>query len=74
MNFVNSFNHLVEVLIETYWNVNSLTAVGSSSRERVLIETYWNVNTLEDVIEQTGTTVLIETYWNVNAVIKSATI
>ena len=56
----------VKVLIETYWNVNSLTAVGSSSRERVLIETYWNVNTLEDVIEQTGTTVLIETYWNVN--------
>ena len=32
------------VLIETYWNVNVLSAGGSGAQTGVLIETYWNVN------------------------------
>ena len=33
-----------QVLIETYWNVNSLYWNGSVMYHKVLIETYWNVN------------------------------
>ena len=32
------------VLIETYWNVNVIINLFSSSSDSVLIETYWNVN------------------------------
>ena len=32
------------VLIETYWNVNTLSAAWIQEDKTVLIETYWNVN------------------------------
>ena len=32
------------VLIETYWNVNSMVKAVLKSQLSVLIETYWNVN------------------------------
>ena len=32
------------VLIETYWNVNSIKERSQSIKKGVLIETYWNVN------------------------------
>ena len=55
------------VLIETYWNVNSLpTESLNSSRVVVLIETYWNVNLVMLARWVTLAQVLIETYWNVN--------
>ena len=34
----------VEVLIETYWNVNISPDTRRRRRSGVLIETYWNVN------------------------------
>ena len=34
----------LEVLIETYWNVNELAVPGWARMLTVLIETYWNVN------------------------------
>ena len=33
-----------EVLIETYWNVNTFADPLTVNSLRVLIETYWNVN------------------------------
>ena len=35
---------LKQVLIETYWNVNTLLRKIPRSLKKVLIETYWNVN------------------------------
>ena len=32
------------VLIETYWNVNTIAGKHVLVTDRVLIETYWNVN------------------------------
>ena len=32
------------VLIETYWNVNSVALISIAGCLPVLIETYWNVN------------------------------
>ncbi len=32
------------VLIETYWNVNTVTGLALALGFTVLIETYWNVN------------------------------
>ena len=55
------------VLIETYWNVNYLTAMPGAATACVLIETYWNVNQLNPVTVDKQYIVLIETYWNVNA-------
>ena len=54
------------VLIETYWNVNSLTALEIINLSDVLIETYWNVNVVSLFLFPHFPTVLIETYWNVN--------
>ena len=34
----------LSVLIETYWNVNTLKDVLIEELRSVLIETYWNVN------------------------------
>ena len=54
------------VLIETYWNVNTINSSITQSFLVVLIETYWNVN-LNTAVGQVDTlSVLIETYWNVN--------
>ena len=42
-------SQLFPVLIETYWNVNSVYEWVKVQGETVLIETYWNVNAgLED--------------------------
>ena len=35
---------LLDVLIETYWNVNVFIASEAVFKKYVLIETYWNVN------------------------------
>ena len=32
------------VLIETYWNVNTVVSLSTLNIALVLIETYWNVN------------------------------
>ena len=34
----------LNVLIETYWNVNTISSRISGKSLKVLIETYWNVN------------------------------
>ena len=54
------------VLIETLWNVNSLTVFVSVIAFIVLIETLWNVNVTASTVERCCRTVLIETLWNVN--------
>ena len=54
------------VLIETYWNVNSLRSLRRLRAWLVLIETYWNVNKRRCSIFRDNKPVLIETYWNVN--------
>ena len=56
------------VLIETYWNVNSLMPEPPLMPESVLIETYWNVNAQRRAVACRELSVLIETYWNVNVV------
>ena len=38
------------VLIETYWNVNTVLTFMEVSAQYVLIETYWNVN-IKDLID-----------------------
>ena len=53
------------VLIETYWNVNTLEDVIEQTGTTVLIETYWNVKELLLPVQVGGLLVLIETYWNV---------
>ncbi len=57
----------VEVLIETYWNVNTRVQELLDASIAVLIETYWNVNKAYRTRNITTIAVLIETYWNVNA-------
>ena len=54
------------VLIETYWNVNTLSLNSSRVVVPVLIETYWNVNMKSKNKDRQVFRVLIETYWNVN--------
>ena len=56
-----------DVLIETYWNVNTSVAVRPVAAEYVLIETYWNVNMGKHYGYGLSQWVLIETYWNVKA-------
>ena len=41
-----------QVLIETYWNVNTFGSGSGLGSGLVLIETYWNVNTLKDVLTE----------------------
>ena len=54
------------VLIELYWNVNSLLNAISIFSSPVLIELYWNVNKSKKKKSTTPASVLIELYWNVN--------
>ena len=56
----------VEVLIDTWWNVNTSDNFQVSSADKVLIDTWWNVNTLQSIDAKTDSTVLIDTWWNVN--------
>ena len=37
----------MQVLIETYWNVNDMAGDSTVQWANVLIETYWNVNNFE---------------------------
>ena len=57
---------MLDVLIETYWNVNITKYNTFFATFIVLIETYWNVNTLTYYVDPVSRRVLIETYWNVN--------
>ena len=34
----------MEVLIDTWWNVNAVASLNSAFAMRVLIDTWWNVN------------------------------
>ena len=56
----------MQVLIETYWNVNIYVVELLERVVRVLIETYWNVNRTSSSLVNNSSFVLIETYWNVN--------
>ena len=59
------FSFVIQVLIETYWNVKFDEISRSSLVVRVLIETYWNVKLDVRIDDPQYHIVLIETYWNV---------
>ena len=54
------------VLIDTWWNVNTVYIQDMYRDYRVLIDTWWNVNILVRRLRPGGETVLIDTWWNVN--------
>ena len=56
----------LEVLIDTWWNVNTITNTRSATEQMVLIDTWWNVNVKPLATVSLGLTVLIDTWWNVN--------
>ena len=57
------------VLIDTWWNVNSICHKNIIDFEFiVLIDTWWNVNHKERSIEVSQVEVLIDTWWNVNRI------
>ena len=56
----------LKVLIDTWWNVNVVSAGCVIFKKLVLIDTWWNVNTLKSPDAKTDSTVLIDTWWNVN--------
>ena len=53
-------------IIETYWNVNEVTAAIKRPSGPEIIETYWNVNLSQIYINYLDDAEIIETYWNVN--------
>ena len=57
---------LLDVLIETLWNVNMKKFNEKYGACRVLIETLWNVNIGAKTYSRKEPNVLIETLWNVN--------
>ena len=57
------------VLIDTWWNVNTLTVSVMPDSIKVLIDTWWNVNFIYATIRKTDILVLIDTWWNVNRMI-----
>ena len=59
-----------EILIETYWNVNTRIARQINEMGIILIETYWNVNLSSWTKDEVKTFILIETYWNVNTYVR----
>ena len=62
---------LVQVLIDTWWNVNKFSNASFLHAKRVLIDTWWNVNTLlHEPLFRTDH-VLIDTWWNVNVLPKT---
>ena len=58
--------HWYLVLIDTWWNVNTLPFANCDNVWYVLIDTWWNVNYHEYEIIYSQYVVLIDTWWNVN--------
>ena len=54
------------VLIDTWWNVNSNKLGAGVEAVEVLIDTWWNVNKYGFVSVPCQYIVLIDTWWNVN--------
>ena len=54
------------VLIDTWWNVNTIVVTTVDITSSVLIDTWWNVNKLRDTPVLADRIVLIDTWWNVN--------
>ena len=46
MNSSKATAYSLRILIETYWNVNSIKQEKVMNFVKILIETYWNVNFL----------------------------
>ena len=63
-----------KVLIEAYWNVNSLYNYITTLQTVVLIEAYWNVNSFQNQNQNYSNQVLIEAYWNVNLIFTGVSI
>ena len=59
---------LMNVLIDTWWNVNKVRAKVFEEGKAVLIDTWWNVNLTWSRTETLQTWVLIDTWWNVNSI------
>ena len=57
----------MQVLIDTWWNVNLSTTDVAASVKLVLIDTWWNVNSSEQCCYSGANRVLIDTWWNVNS-------
>ena len=53
-------------LIDTLWNVNSITAITCPDSAKELIDTLWNVNVSSDGNVTIDGQELIDTLWNVN--------
>ena len=65
----NSFMDIpegVDVLIDTWWNVNDEARDLLLILPYVLIDTWWNVNYKNRRLCTGGRHVLIDTWWNVN--------
>ena len=56
----------LEVLIDTWWNVNVLYKKPRIYDDGVLIDTWWNVNRKKFSAIWKNSIVLIDTWWNVN--------
>ena len=56
------------VLIDTWWNVNTVGRLIHLMFVRVLIDTWWNVNSHSSYPASIFYTVLIDTWWNVNKI------
>ena len=54
------------VLIDTWWNVNTVLHQSPVRISQVLIDTWWNVNKVVTQMYSKSSTVLIDTWWNVN--------
>ena len=61
-----AFSGISPVLIDTWWNVNCVTAERIISESLVLIDTWWNVNVIAIFVPCLRYFVLIDTWWNVN--------
>ena len=59
----------LQVLIDTWWNVNDGSDTLSNILSTVLIDTWWNVNALPLKGSYSFAVVLIDTWWNVNVFI-----
>ena len=57
---------VLNVLIDTWWNVNIHKGDVSKGTANVLIDTWWNVNFAYYRFIDAVLTVLIDTWWNVN--------
>ena len=59
----------VQELIETLWNVNTLSETTCKCSKSELIETLWNVNHFAFYDYKNQRPELIETLWNVNMIL-----